>query len=260
MEHLKKELGKELERNKIMEAGYSLNDDEISVEVNGFENYYISDYGKVFSTKGKKLKLLKIYREKDSKSKGLKKYYYVYLYKKGKRTKKYIHMLVAEAFSEKPYNPDSERIETHHIKTYSYDQENEVCNRADNVVLVTSKVHSILNVIEKIGIARRDSSEPYTYYENPYHAFKQLEMTDYQFYEFIMNTACFLQRGNTIMYCTHNNRYCIEVVSRPEFNRIVGDIRKINESKILYICDNIPVLINDKMYIVPFSRPVDKAV
>lgn len=260
MEHLKKELGKELERNMIMETGYLLHDDEISVEVDDFENYYISDYGKVFSTKRKKLKQLKIYREKDSKSKSLKKYYYVYLFKNGKGTKKYIHKLVAEVFSEKPYNPNNDRVEAHHIKPYSYDQENEVCNRADNLVLVTSKVHSILNVIEKIGVVRSNSTEPYTYYENPYHAFKHIGTSDYEFYEFIINTACFLQRGNTIMYCTHDNKYWLEVISRPEYNRTVGDIRKMNDTKIKYVCDNIPVLANGKMCIVPFSRPVNIAV
>lgn len=66
--------------------------------INGYENYFITDKGKVFS-KGKELKQ---YVNKE--------HLYVYLYKHGKRKKFYVYRLVAETFIS---NPDDYPIVNH---------------------------------------------------------------------------------------------------------------------------------------------------
>ena len=73
---------------------------EIWKDIEGFEGYQISNYGRVKSLGNDKTRKEKIL--KGSKNGGG--YLYVHLWKDGKRTMKKVHRLVAEAFIENPQN------------------------------------------------------------------------------------------------------------------------------------------------------------
>jgi hypothetical protein len=173
MKFTRKKLNEKLDIQIIKEAGISLySEDEIYVKIKEFNDYYISNYGHVISTKRGKITLLTPNREDEDLIH--KKYYCIGITNNnGEPKNPKIHTLVATAFCVKPRL--GEKMEVHHINTYSYNQKNEECNRADNLVFVTKKFHSILDAIEKIGVVRNNSIESFTYYKNPYMAFKAMK-------------------------------------------------------------------------------------
>lgn len=69
---------------------------EFFKKINGYDNYYISNFGRVISTKFNKIKYLK-----QSVSAG---YYYINICQNGKHKLKHIHRLVAETFIDNPNN------------------------------------------------------------------------------------------------------------------------------------------------------------
>lgn len=97
------------------------------VEIEGFEDYLISDIGTVYSKKSKKLL---------SPGEIASGHLYVTLYAKGKTLNKRIHRLVAEAFIEKPSN---EHNDVHHINYCKTD------NRVENLSWMLPSEHRSLH-------------------------------------------------------------------------------------------------------------------
>lgn len=97
------------------------------VDIEGFDDYMISDLGTVYSKKAKKLLSPVEY------SSG---HLMVGLYLNGKVTRKYVHQLVAEAFIEKP---SKEHNDIHHINRCKTD------NRVENLSWMTHSAHSKLH-------------------------------------------------------------------------------------------------------------------
>lgn len=97
------------------------------VDIEGFEDYMISDIGTVYSKKTKKL--LSPYEMPHGHLK-------VNLCLNGKEIQKYIHRLVADAFIEKPSN-DYDAV--HHINHCKTD------NRPENLMWMTCSEHQSLH-------------------------------------------------------------------------------------------------------------------
>lgn len=97
------------------------------VEIEGFENYMISDIGTIYSKKAKKLiSFGENHGHLDVK-----------LHLNGKLYQKYVHRLVAEAFIEKP---SEEHNEIHHINHCKTD------NRPENLMWLTRSEHRNLHL------------------------------------------------------------------------------------------------------------------
>ena len=97
------------------------------VDIEGFEDYMISNIGTVYSKKSKKLL---------SPGEMASGHLYVILYLNGKATNKYIHRLVAEAFIEKPSEAHND---VHHINLCKTD------NRPENLMFLTHSEHASLH-------------------------------------------------------------------------------------------------------------------
>lgn len=96
------------------------------VDIEGFEDYMISDIGTVYSKKTKKL----------ISPRNCQGYLAVEIYSNSKRINKNIHKLVAEAFIEKP---SAEHTDVHHINHCKTD------NRPENLIWLTHSEHSSLH-------------------------------------------------------------------------------------------------------------------
>lgn len=107
------------------------------VEIEGFEDYMISDIGTVYSKKSKKL-----LSPVDSDGNG---HLMVNFYKDGKMIHRRIHRLVAEAFIEKP---SEEHTEVHHINRCKAD------NRVENLSWMTPSGHRSLHASETFSKTR----------------------------------------------------------------------------------------------------------
>lgn len=93
-------------------------------EINGFENYKISNEGEVMNEEGKIMKPFKT-------NSG---YLQIHLFNDGKRHKKYIHRLVAEYFVLRPRNPFFNEV--NHIdgnKKNNSASNLEWCSRSENL-------------------------------------------------------------------------------------------------------------------------------
>lgn len=96
-------------------------------EINGFPGYFITQKGEVFSIKTGKYVLMKPFR---GNSKGKKTYYMIGLIdNKGKRHKKIVHRLVAEAYIP---NPDN-------LPEVNHKDKNMLNNTVENLEWVTRK-------------------------------------------------------------------------------------------------------------------------
>ena len=110
---------------------------EIWKEINGFENYQISNLGNLKSIKNNKEYYMALPINQDG-------YYQVALYKNGEQHNKLVHRLVAEAFIENTYNK----------KTVNHKNGIKTDNRVDNLEWATNKEqtqHSI-NVLNHKSI------------------------------------------------------------------------------------------------------------
>jgi len=95
-------------------------------EIDGYSNYIVSSYGRIYSKKSDKF--IKPFYGKSSK--GINKYKRVRLYANGKAKNKFVHKLVVEHFVE---NPDPEiKLFVNHIDC------NKSNNHKDNLEWVTA--------------------------------------------------------------------------------------------------------------------------
>lgn len=118
-------------------------------QIKGFENYYVSDYGRVanfnYRNTGKRI-LMKPFNTKVG-------YEQIALVdKNGKRVKKYIHRLIAEAFIPNPQNkPEIDHIDTNRknnsinnlrwaTKIENLNNPNTILNRVNGQKNKTSKI------------------------------------------------------------------------------------------------------------------------
>ena len=119
-----------LDKLLTLVSQYHFQEGEIIREITNYNShgrYFISNYGNVFS-----LCLNYWHQKKPEKDKDG--YYYVFIWYKGQRKRRYIHQLVAEYFV---YNPaPNEKTIVHHI---DYDIHN---NHASNLMYVSPKEHS----------------------------------------------------------------------------------------------------------------------
>ena len=116
------------------------------VDIEGFDDYMISDLGTVYSKRAKKL------LSPGDNGVG---HLFVNLSLNGKITKKFIHRLVAEAFIEKP---SDEYTDVHHINHCKTD------NRPENLMWLTHSEHTSLhneNSKSKIAIKCLDNGKTY---------------------------------------------------------------------------------------------------
>ena len=108
--------------------------------IKNFENYYVSNYGrvKVADRKNKRCLASKILKQYLTN----KNYYYVMLSRNGKQFNKRVHILVAEAF--KPLKDDYRKVVNHIIPV-----ENGIClNFDDNLEWVTQKENKKISVMQ----------------------------------------------------------------------------------------------------------------
>lgn len=117
------------------------------VDIEGFEDYMISNIGTVYSKKSKKLL---------SPGEMASGHLYVTLCLNGKATNKYIHKLVAEAFIEKPSEAHND---VHHINLCKSD------NRPENLMFLThsehTKMHQESNIKARIAIRCLETGKTY---------------------------------------------------------------------------------------------------
>lgn len=102
-------------------------ENEIWKNIKGFEDYQVSNFGRVKSLKRGKEKILKNIVSIDG-------YYIVNLHKKNKRTTKKIHQLVAIAFLN--HNPDGYKLVINHKDI------NRQNNNLNNLEIVTARENS----------------------------------------------------------------------------------------------------------------------
>lgn len=95
---------------------------EVFLRIEDYDDYYVSNLGRVLSLKGKKERFLKARIGKDG-------YYYVTLNKKGKKKSFKVHRLVAKAFIP---NPDN-------LPCINHKDENKLNNHIDNLEWCTQK-------------------------------------------------------------------------------------------------------------------------
>jgi hypothetical protein len=98
---------------------------EVVKQIENFPNYYISNYGNIFSVTINTLKKL---QPRPSAQKG---YLAVVLYKNGIKHQKYIHHLVAHAF--RGYKPSNRKIVIDHK------DENHLNNYIENIQIITQR-------------------------------------------------------------------------------------------------------------------------
>ena len=110
---------------------------EIWKDIQGYEGYQISNYGRIKSLNYNKTKQEKILKT----SKNTKGYLQVGLFKDGKQVRKQIHRLVAEAFLENPNN----------LPQVNHKDENKENNCAENLEWCTLKY----NINYGTGVQRR---------------------------------------------------------------------------------------------------------
>lgn len=131
---------------KAIPKRIKLNDDEIFLPIEGYDNCFISNYGWVLDFNHKPA-LKTIYQDKSKKNN---RYYYVRLGKDYK--KEYIHTLVAYAFCEIPDDKNGEKLQVHHIKKFIPKKSNEINNRADNLLIIKKSQHATIEAIKAIRI------------------------------------------------------------------------------------------------------------
>lgn len=127
-----------------------LHEDEIFVKVRFkdvlYDNYYVSNYGKIISFCRKKPIVLKMNENKPNKRKRCE------IYIRGESKKPYIYQLVAEAFCEQPYNPKNEKTVVHHLNKYDTSKSIEENDRADNLIILLESDHKIFDIIQEIRL------------------------------------------------------------------------------------------------------------
>jgi hypothetical protein len=117
-------------------------------QINGFKDYYVSNFGRVanfnYRNTGKRI-LMKTFTTKAG-------YYQIALVNNGKRIKKYIHRLIAEAFIPNPQNkPEIDHIDTNRknnsinnlrwaTKIENLNNPNTILNRVNGQKNKTSKI------------------------------------------------------------------------------------------------------------------------
>lgn len=115
------------------------------VDIEGFEDYMISDIGTVYSKKSKRLLSPSVSGSGD--------HLMVGLCLNGKEIKKWVHRLVAEAFIEKP---SDEYTDVHHINYCKTD------NRPENLMWLTHAEHASLhNSKARIAIRCLETGKTY---------------------------------------------------------------------------------------------------
>jgi hypothetical protein len=223
-------------------------DDETFLRINTENNRWVSNYGRIVSQLDSvEYACNTVYQDR----KGRNRYYYILSNcmrtTNGNFTKLYIHRLVAKVFN---YNDDRDlKKEVHHIKKFNPDMSNETNNRADNLVWVSSRVHSMLNAIEFIYLIGSNPTDDYEF-SNPYQAFKFIGITDEEFYKFINELEPELQHKNLTIY--RYNKYCIEIKTNEALKRVVGSY--VSKKRIQnYNClenkvnRRVPILSNDSI-------------
>lgn len=115
------------------------------VEIKGFDGYYVSCFGRIWSRNSNKPRFLSVHADSCG-------YFHVTLYKNKKRYSRLVHRLVAEAYID---NPNGYK-EVNHI------DENKGNNRADNLEWCTRKYNILYGKAGKeryikMGISQRYS-------------------------------------------------------------------------------------------------------
>ena len=118
--------------------------------IEGYEDYYITDDGKVVSEKYNKPRVMKTYYDRNNR------YEYIKLCKNNKTTAFAIHRLVAKAFISNPYNLS----EVDHIDNNPHN------NKKDNLQWISHKenIHKSYDTLNQY----RNCIEVNVYYKNQY--------------------------------------------------------------------------------------------
>lgn len=123
--------------------------DEKFYQYPNYPNVFVSQYGNVITTCGKTPRLRQPYYNPETG------YTNIVLTKRGKRDLKYIHILVAEIWLQKPSFQLEEPLEVHHKEKV---RDNLQCqsidvNFAENLVFVYKKYHSALEDIKTMIVS-----------------------------------------------------------------------------------------------------------
>jgi hypothetical protein len=132
---------------KVEQVGGYINNDEVFVQLLGYTKYYISNYGRMISTKGKQPCLLKRSRKRNG-------YYYYQLW--DRRRKKsiniYMHRAVADTFCPNLFREEKGQIDVHHMN------HGQRVNRPDNLLWLPKYLHRYCNDIGSFGIWREKNA------------------------------------------------------------------------------------------------------
>lgn len=133
---------------KVEQVGGYIENDEIFVQVVGFPGYYISNHGRVISTRqGNEPRLRNIQTKKNQ-------YLDMQMCKpKKKNINIYLHRAVAETFCPNIFKNTDEQLDVHHLNYNKKD------NRPENLILLPKKLHKYCNYIGNFGLWRNKSAK-----------------------------------------------------------------------------------------------------
>lgn len=133
-----------LDENRLEKAGISkLHSDEIFVQYPKYKDYFVSQYGRIISTKFGKIRLLKVYLVGEENNR-----YLGFTFSDGDtKISIGVHRAVAEVFCPNFWRSKNQKklnLQAHHIDGNHYN------NDYRNLILIPKKLHDELHKIKKI--------------------------------------------------------------------------------------------------------------
>lgn len=130
---------------KVDEVGGYYKNDEMFVQYPRAKDYYISNYGRVISTKKNKISLLKPQEDRNN-------YWYIQMWNKGKMKKMWLQRAVTDIFCPNVFkytigdDGNLIKVQAHHLD-HKRDS-----NYPDNLIYIPAYLHQICNHINRFGI------------------------------------------------------------------------------------------------------------